>query len=174
MNEFTEMLVAATAAIDGLYMQLPVDGGEAQFRERVYCYELYHQLRLRWPIHSDFAINGEVDKRGHPFAALRATMAIPDFLVHTPGSMAGNYAIVEVKPATAQVSGIREDLRKLMRFRQDDIHYERAIYLFYGGANLQRVHGVVAEPEFSHLPEIELWTHLEAGSSAGLVAILHR
>jgi hypothetical protein len=174
MNEFTDILRDATAAIAELYMQLPVEGGEARFRERVYCYELYHQLRCRWPEHGLYALNGEVDKRGHPFAALAGSQAIPDLLVHTPGNMAGNHVIIEVKPANAQVAGIREDFRKLKLFRGQDIHYERAIYLFYGPLNINRVTRVADEDEFASLPAVELWLHSASGVSAEHVITFER
>lgn len=49
MEEFTQILRQATAAIAPEYFHFPIDGGDPIFRERVYCYELYHQLRERWP-----------------------------------------------------------------------------------------------------------------------------
>lgn len=78
MEQLTDILEQSTTHIDGLYMRLPVDGGEGQYRERVYCYELYHQMRSRWPSPCDYSLNGEVDKRGHPIiAALGNAMAFP-------------------------------------------------------------------------------------------------
>src|SRR5690554_896294 len=49
MNELSTILSAATAAIDERFMKLPIYHGSPVYRERVYCYELYHQLRSRWP-----------------------------------------------------------------------------------------------------------------------------
>jgi hypothetical protein len=51
---FRSLLIAATELVDDEYFLLPVadeNGGEPiiQHRERVYSYELYHQLRLEWP-----------------------------------------------------------------------------------------------------------------------------
>jgi hypothetical protein len=48
------LLAAVTERVDDEYFLLPVadqNGGEPiiQNRERVYQYELYHQLRLEWP-----------------------------------------------------------------------------------------------------------------------------
>lgn len=44
-------------------------GGEPliQSRERVYAYELYRQLRSRWPAW-EYSLGEEVDKQGHPIA----------------------------------------------------------------------------------------------------------
>ena len=36
------------------------------YRERVYCYELYHQLRLALRRGFKYVLSGEVDKRMHP------------------------------------------------------------------------------------------------------------
>ena len=49
MDDFDNRLIAATAGIRDEYFMLPIRGGNTLFRERVYCYELYHQLRKRWP-----------------------------------------------------------------------------------------------------------------------------
>jgi hypothetical protein len=66
-------------------MQLSVAGAEARvYRERVYCYELYHQWRCQWANDSRFELSGEADKIGDPIIRRNAK---PDFLVHVPGEM---------------------------------------------------------------------------------------
>jgi hypothetical protein len=57
-----------------------VHGGLPAYRERVYCYELYHQMRRRWPLNCEYSLNGEVDKRGHPYLQARPDLrsVIPD------------------------------------------------------------------------------------------------
>jgi len=160
----------ATANIEDLYFRLPIDGGEAVFRERVYCYELYHQLRLRWLPQCSFVLNGEVDKRAHPILRQRGVeFAVPDFLVHTPGDMHGNHAIIEVKSAEASSSGIGKDLATLTRFR-NVVGYDRAIYLFYGGIRMERVKRIAGL--VPSLPRIEVWVHEAPRSAARRVAIL--
>jgi hypothetical protein len=49
MEQFTQILQDATAAIGDEYFLLPIEGADPVNRERVYCYELYHQMRLLWP-----------------------------------------------------------------------------------------------------------------------------
>lgn len=86
------------------YIQIPrmdqrIDQTE-HYRERAYCYELYHQMRCLWPAHghSDALINGELDKAGHQlFQEARIKGAKPDFLVHKPRRMDLNHTIIEVK-----------------------------------------------------------------------------
>ena len=103
MEQFDDILRSATAKIAAEYFQLPIDGGLPIYRERVYCYELYHQMRCLWPEQeTDLRLNGEVDKKAHPvMSQLDMRLAIPDLLVHGPGFMARNFAVIEVKPQTA-------------------------------------------------------------------------
>jgi hypothetical protein len=50
VEQFLELLTRATARLDDPYFALPIDGQvHPEFRERVYAYELYHQLRTIWP-----------------------------------------------------------------------------------------------------------------------------
>lgn len=44
MQELPDLLIRATKAIEGGYFHLALAGGTPVYRERVYCYELYHQL----------------------------------------------------------------------------------------------------------------------------------
>jgi hypothetical protein len=132
-GSFLEYLKAATEKIDAEYFLLPIAGLPLPvYRERVYCYELYHQLRLIMVEDAfNYSLSGEVDKSAHPKMRGRdITDSKPDLLVHTPGQMEGNLVIIEVKPITANRSGIRKDLRTLTAFRR--IGYHWAIYLIFG------------------------------------------
>lgn len=168
MQELDDIISRATRAVEPSYFLLPLDGGDPIFRERVYCYELYHQMRLLWPPGCRFLLNGEVDKSAHPkLGALGAAYAKPDFLVHNPGRMEGNHAIIEVKSAQADREGIRKDLRTLSVFVRR-VGYQRAIYLIYGEAGIDRVINKVltAVDDVSDPVPIDLWVHPEAGTSA--------
>jgi hypothetical protein len=125
MKELSDILTLATQRIAAMYFQLSIDGGDPVFRERVYCYELYHQMRKNWPNNCTYFLNGELDKRAHPILRmLGADYAKPDLLIHTPGAMNGNHAIIEVKHSTV-ASGVRKDLKTLDLFVQR-VGYERA------------------------------------------------
>ncbi|MBX3426061.1 MAG: hypothetical protein KF688_10310 [Pirellulales bacterium] len=168
MRELNDILAAATEAIHADYFLLPIDGGPAVSRERVYCYELYHQLRLRWPEGCDYSLGGEVDKRNHPILKdLEADRCIPDLLVHTPGDMRGNAAIIEVKVSKGlKAKHIRKDIRTLSRFVVD-VRYQRAIYLIYGHTADNRLLNRIERIAVSECRcLIELWTHIEAESEA--------
>ncbi|TSA00314.1 MAG: hypothetical protein D4R81_07930 [Nitrospiraceae bacterium] len=132
----TEWLLCASSQISVPYFQLPVAGAEdPQYRERVYCYELYHRWRCHWSDGFPFSLSGEVDKGGHRL--IRGNRK-PDFLVHIPGQMT-NLLIVEVKPANADRARMIDDLKKLTYFRrdlkdQDDnpANYYAAYFWLYG------------------------------------------
>src|SRR5947208_1325293 len=131
-DQFIELLQKATASIPRLYFQLPVAGQEQPiFRERVYCYELYHQLRALLeqtePPLRYYALSGEVDKQGHRVIRRYA----PDLIFHQPGDMSDNIAVVEVKPANGEVDGIRKDLATLAYFVSDAVQYRLGIHLVY-------------------------------------------
>jgi hypothetical protein len=174
MQQFTGILTRATGAIAEAYFRLQVDGGDPVYRERVYCYELYHQMRVQWPRHSEYYLNGEIDKAAHPILMeLGAAGAKPDLLVHRPGYMVGNYAIIEVKKSDAANGAIRIDLAKLSLFVRR-VRYQRAIYLIYGedadDQLLQRVRDVAATmPE---LAPTELWLHQRPGVRATCAAVI--
>lgn len=174
MDELTEILQEATRAIESTYFHLNIDGGDPKYRERVYCYELYHQMRLRWPRESPFYLTGEVDKASHPILSdLGAGTAKPDLLVHQPGDMIGNYAIIEVKSQEATDSGIKNDLGKLSLFTRE-VRYQRAIYLVYGysvdkvATKVERIYSQ------ENLGPIELWIHQEVGRPARINALRPR
>ncbi len=157
MEGFTEILQAATAAVQTEYFLLPLHGADPIYRERVYCYELYHQLRSRWPENTHYRLNGEVDKRNHPYFH-DEEQPKPDLLVHEPGA-GDNFAAIEVKAAGAANQKITKDLTTLSLFAQR-AGYRRLIYLIYGAAaehDVARVRACAAQQE--SLPLIELWLH---------------
>jgi hypothetical protein len=151
MEQLTEILRQATGAICNDYFLLPIHGADPVYRERVYCYELYHQMRLLWPANSSYRLNGEVDKSAHPyFQELGAGKPKPDLLVHQPGTGRYNHAVIEVKSVAGQ--GHPERPRRL--------GYERAVFLIYGvGAAdaLAKIRSCAAG--VAHLAVIELWVH---------------
>lgn len=80
-------------------------------RERVYCYELYHQMRLlqkKGKLGSEININAEIDKRGHSIIKDNFN---PDFIIHQQGSMT-NYCTIEVKREFSK-DKIKKDFEKL-------------------------------------------------------------
>jgi hypothetical protein len=167
MKDLSQILSDATAAIEWRYFHLAIDGGSPVYRERVYCYELYHQMRSLWPNDCPYCVNGEVDKAGHPvLAKVGVGRAIPDLLVHQPGSMRGNYAIIEVKNPLAPPARIIKDLKKLDLFVRN-AGYQRAIYLAYGNDGDRLVGDIIrSAAQLPELGSIELWVHQQVGEPA--------
>ncbi|WP_461412849.1 hypothetical protein [Gemmatimonas sp.] len=133
---FRETLRCAAAGIDAPYFQLPVAGQEnPEYRERVYAYELYHQLRQVWPEKlAHYSLGGEVDKAGHPLIrGNNLDNAKPDLIVHVPSGMDSNLAVVEIKPAPRAREGAAQDLRKLAAFCDPSVgKYAGGFFLVYG------------------------------------------
>jgi len=176
MKELSIIIQNATKSIEDSYFHFRIDGGDPVYRERVYCYELYHQMRLCWPSKCEYYLNGEVDKSAHPILEkLGANQAKPDLLVHKPGYMSGNHAIIEVKKSDARRDGIRKDIKKLDLFRRE-VKYQRAIYLFFGpSANeslLERIQKIA--DDFDELMPIEIWLHQTVGKAAKHTYSIHR
>jgi len=127
-------------------------------------------MRLLWPKTTKYFLNGEVDKAAHPILRqLDADNAKPDFLVHTPACMAGNYAIIEVKPASGLKKGaIIKDLKTLIKF-VDRVSYQRGIYLIYGDLPNNEVGSKVSEAASEahiEIGKIEFWHHKQVGEKA--------
>lgn len=124
---------AGRRMVEPHYFQIPVavkDGEKKIFRERVYCYELYHQLRNILGEKFPYRLYGEVDKVGHEFI-LGAKK--PDFIVHDPGDMRKNLVVIEVKPIKVRnhMQELEKDLKTLRVFLGDEGKYYRAIMLVY-------------------------------------------
>ncbi len=170
-----EIIRKATARVGADYFHLKIDGGDPIYRERVYCYELYHQVRRLWPTDTPFLFQGEVDKSGHMNFPPKLGKT-PDFLIHTPGDGSGNHTVIEVKPAKVNKSGsirrntggIRKDLETLSRFKRE-ARYQCAIYLVYGckAADFaEHVKEIAEKVQEFELEPIELWLHEESGEPA--------
>lgn len=173
MDDFDVLLAISTQAVPEIYFQLPVAGREdPSYRERVYCYELYHQLRCKWPAQSEYSLAGEIDKKGHPLIRGNGLDNVkPDFVVHIPGDMGGNFAAVEVKSVNADSVGLSKDLRTLTAFALH-AQYERSLLLIYGAGLhtntlLEWIYTIAeAQPDLIDMRRLEVWRHAEAGRPA--------
>lgn len=173
MQELDKIISDATGKITGNYFQLTVHGqGIVIFRERFYCYELYHQMRCIWP-ETNWQICGEIDKSGHPI--LRDARESPDFLVHVPGEDA-NYAIIEVKPANFIKKGLIKDFETITRFMiNNGAGYERGICFIYGNTPklIEKISNAVQVfvDKGGDASNIEIWHHPEVGGNARHISI---
>jgi hypothetical protein len=132
-EDFVTKLVEATGQIEDCYFRVQTAserGPKPVYKERVYCYEFYHQLRNAIPDASRYTLMGELDKRGHEI--IHGGKA-PDFVFHVPGTINGNLAVMEVKRIDNNDNDeIQNDCYKLRKFVEEEGRYKGAIYLVFG------------------------------------------
>src|SRR5690606_2241703 len=153
-------LEQATQAIGAPYFLLPIAGRDHPIkRERVYCYELFHQLRLALR-DSQLTLTGEPDKRGHPdFPPIN-----PDFILHTPGDHERNTAAVEVE-CRVDLEHLIKDLRNLKTMR--DRGYNTIVLLIFANASVPWPKLALAANEAGiSIGEIDVFLHRAAGQAA--------
>ena len=109
------------------YFLLETTYGEIK-RERIFCYELYHQMRCCWYDNSPIKLHGEIDKRGHG-GFNQEHQKNPDFVFHIPGEFDNNRVIVEVK-GNISINGIRKDIETLTTFIER-YRYRMGVYLIF-------------------------------------------
>jgi len=141
-RKFQEILQWATKSMHQYYFRIAMSNLRGHyFRERVYCYELYHQLRLSLQCFT-YTLQGEMDKNGHPIIHREIGAVKPDFILHEPGTMKKNLVVMEVKPLNnTNRPQLKKDLDTLTRFL--DLGYYRAIHLIYG--SLRRDDGGISK-----------------------------
>ena len=131
-DKFLKIFFDATSHVGEDYFQVLVaDGENPLYRERVYCYELYHCIRELMNWDASYQLDGELDKAGHPLIHKDVGSVKPDFLVHQHGEMNNNIVAIEVKPINVSKDKIKKDISTLCKFLEF-AHYYRAIYLVYG------------------------------------------
>ncbi|MFD6568712.1 hypothetical protein [Micromonospora profundi] len=144
--EFLKLLVGAGRLVADRWFLLQTASGRGnepvvRYRERVYCYELYHQLRTLSdnPHGRDagapaYTLSGEIDK-AQLNAVIDGGRHKPDLVWHVPGQWQHNAVVIEVKAADhLKLDPLRKDLQTLSAFLRAERGYERAALLIYGGA----------------------------------------
>lgn len=131
-EEFSVALDRSIVALEQRYFQINRFNAKPTWRERAYCYELYHQLRHHLGEDFRYTLHGEIDKRGHKdickeFNNIRPN---PDFVAHDPGERK-NLVVMEVKPSTCNKIGAQKDINKLEIFI-NKIRYQHGIFLIFG------------------------------------------
>lgn len=145
-RRFMPLLSTACQRIDSRWFALPVDSRVAArstaYRERVYCYELYHQLRTFSDALEgiaagapDYLLSGEIDKAGLNVITVDGREK-PDLVWHVPGT-SRNAVVVEVKCATRwSPRGVAKDLKTLAAFLTvPRRRYKRGVLLIFGPAD---------------------------------------
>lgn len=141
---FLELLGEAGRFVADPWFLLPVGAGDASppvrhYRERVYCYELYHQLRVlstqgggRAAGAPTYVLSGEIDKAGLN-AVIDGGLHKPDLVWHEPGDSEHNAVVVEVKASDhLRAEPLRKDLETLRAFLEAERGYAKAAFLVFG------------------------------------------
>lgn len=115
-EELVKIIESSIRAVEEGYFNFQVaDGDEPIKRERVYCSELYHQMRMKWG-YFNYDLNIEPDKKNHPIIEQYCGPIDPDLVVHHAGEMGpeDNLAVIEVKTSSGDLTaGITKDLKTI-------------------------------------------------------------
>lgn len=134
LNEFLRALEKAAARMTDDYFRIefcdPNEEGVLKFRERVFCYELYYQLRVALGGNFFYKLHGELDKVSHDtYKHSDLKNVVPDFIVHEPGTM-NNLLVMEIKHKASSIDRIESDFEKLRKFKSIAGYYTGISYVF--------------------------------------------
>ena len=146
--EFLEMLNLAASRITTDYFKpvaLTTDSVEPQhiWRERVYCYELYHHLRCLLGDRGSRRLFGGMDKVGNSrYVRKNGNGRVPDFIWHEPGTST-NWAAIGVKTC-AQIDTISTTLSALQHYL-DSWKYQMVVLYIIGTQHGDNVYDKVRQ-----------------------------
>jgi hypothetical protein len=155
---FLEQLKEAVTKVDAKYINISViELPNNIYRERVFCYELYHQLRKLLGDDYKYMLDGELDKKSHPIIYPK----IPDFVIHYRGEMGYNLAIIEVKPIKSiytSITNLEDDLDKIIDFIEVGEYHYGIMLIYSNGVDLlnKNIIKVFKERTSSHPEKIFL------------------
>ena len=139
LQQIAESISTAMKNVESDYLEQPLMGlsEKAIYRslERVYAYELYHQMRLQFA-GSDFSVAGEPVKRSS--AVYYRTRRIPDLIIHKPAS-SSNLAVIEIKsvwnlglPGQKKDAGTADEFVKCL-------DYKHSVFICFGVRDLEKI-----------------------------------
>lgn len=140
-NDVVMLLSRGCTNIQNIYYEVPQSDYRTVFRERVYAYELYHQLRNLMNDESfrDLYLNGELDKAGRN----NFKKEKPDLLFHSPGNDGLNIASVEIKNRITKLE-INTAINSLLRFK-NNYGYFSGVLLIYGNYEVEVIKKMITE-----------------------------
>lgn len=123
-TQAVETLKNALFSVDPSYYSVITPLEDSQYIERVFAYELYHQMRLRFPVKNgcvdSMVIHGEYRKalKFVPDLENERTV-IPDLVVHQSQTLQNNLLAIEIKSSRyPKPKDIIADLDKLRYYSQ--------------------------------------------------------
>ena len=144
LQKYVDLIKNALGNIDTKYFKMDIFGSSKKIiRERVFCYELYHQIRLcqKKSGLNQLTLNAEPDKSGR----YDFDRENPDFIFHIPGTMDHNDIIIEVKGDLSRIGAIEKDIHTLTNFVRN-YEYRKGIYIIYGKCPervKERIRGII-------------------------------
>ncbi len=114
MKEHTvRNLQDALLAVSPDYFNYADPDGRRRYGERVFAYELYHQMRLRFPL--SHYVDGEFQKGLRAIPELERTETlIPDLVIHHRDELTKNLLAIEIKTSSRiDGSDLLRDMQKL-------------------------------------------------------------
>ena len=145
MDNFGVFLIKGLKEVAFEYFQAKTVDNIIQYNERVFCYELYHQLRLldRGSL-PNYSINGEIPKQlqfpsigdygiytniKYDFTDIDKHRITPDIVIHeSQENKDGQHLIIEVKNSKNKVTTIDWDLYKLLVY-VDKLNFKKGVYI---------------------------------------------
>jgi hypothetical protein len=136
-NKFHDTIKKSLLQVEEKYLeQNTVNLSRKKYNERVFCYELYHQLRLNGEAFKNLTISGEAVKSEFQFKNLGKNKT-PDILIHNFGTNKTNEVVIEVKTTTNKQSvlqGLKKDFITLDLFTDNTtvkIDYKLGILILF-------------------------------------------
>jgi hypothetical protein len=109
LGKFSSALLSVAAE----YFSVPLPDGTEGYQERVFAYELYHQLRNHFS--ANWYVNGEFRKGLSMVPRIGSDrQVIPDIVIHQSNTIDRNLLVVEIKTnRNTSPQNLLDDLRKL-------------------------------------------------------------
>lgn len=168
-----EQLRTALEAVAPTYFQVNMPGGRRRAYERVFSYELYHQMRLEFN-NPNLFLHGEFGKPLNMINHLnRRNTVFPDIVVHQTDNIFHNILALEVKSSnTVAEREFRRDLRKLFFYSQicqpfwPGLQFQHAVYIVanYNVNNNQDIQQYWMQVPFNAGFPLSLWNRTRNGA----------
>lgn len=178
-NQFLDILTESIEAVEDAYFNFKVAGNEESIaikRERVYCGDLYVQMRNR-SSESPYYINPEPNKIKHPHIEEPCGPVDPDFIVHKPGFMEAdsNLVVIEVKHTAGDLTdGLIKDVKTINCMTTIPNGYYGGIIIIFGELTLLKQTNLInriKENKSEKTKRLVLMLHKDVGSKPEMMEL---
>ena len=176
-NQLLQILKESITNIENEFFFFHVAGNENPIeRERVYCGELYHQIRNRIK-EFPFSVNIEPDKKKHPSIEKICGPINPDMVIHNPGIMSteSNLAVIEIKRSSGNLTnGIMKDVKTINCMTTIENGYYGGILIIFGQLTNARKFNLISrilENKLEKTKRFIIILHNEVGVSPEIIEL---